>query len=142
MSVKPMAGSARSAPAIIPLTRSWDTFSSTSGLHLDDFAVPHLARSELDIEDIADLAELAWARGARVLDLLAFGDRFEAVDCVVDLHGIVVIGDLADVVADRRAARLAAFRHCKNRQVHVVVSLADVGVERVAFDQRLESSER
>src|SRR5437867_13243043 len=98
-----MAGTASTAPAIRPFRKSWKTFSSTSDLHLDDLSVLHLGGAERDLDDVAGVGEFAWARRAGILDLLAIRDGFQPVERVVDLHGGVVVGNLADVTADRGA---------------------------------------
>src|SRR6266404_4623475 len=136
-----MAGTASTAPAITPLATSWTTFSITSGLHLDDLAVANLIDAKLDLDDIADVAELARAGCAEVLDLVAGSDRFQPVERVVHFHTAVLVGNLADVIADGSAARLAAFGHGENRKIGVIVGLADVGIERIALDQGLEAIE-
>src|ERR1043166_3261567 len=101
--VKPMAGTASTAPAIRPLSESWRSLSNL-GLHLDQLAVPHLRGAERDLDDVADVGEFARAGGAGVFDLLALGDRLQSVERVVDLHGLVVVRDFANVVADAGAA--------------------------------------
>src|SRR5947209_12456671 len=106
--VKPIAGTASTAPAIRPLRESWTSFSKRSALRLGELAVLHLRGAERDLDDVADVGEFARAGGARILDLLAFGDRLEAVERVVDLHRAVVVGDLADVVAHAGAGRVLA----------------------------------
>ncbi len=91
-----------------------------------------------DFDDVAVVGELARTRSARILDLLAVGDRLQAVERIVDLRGRVVVRDLADVVADAGTARVLALGHREDRQIGVVVGLADEGVERIALHQRLE----
>src|SRR6476619_6820670 len=66
-----------------------------SHLHLGELAVLHLRGAERDLDDVADVGELAWAGGARIFDLLAFADRLQPVERIVDLHARIVVGDLA-----------------------------------------------
>src|SRR2546429_236396 len=136
-----MAGTARTAPAITPLATSWTSLSITSGLYLDDLAAANLIDAKLDLDDIADVAELARAGCTEILDLVAGGDRFQPIERVVRFHAAVVVGNLADVVADGGAARLAGLGHGENRKIGVIVGLADVGIERIALDQGLEAIE-
>src|SRR5262249_14369173 len=117
---------------------SWRSFSKRSALYLDELAVPHLRGAERDLDDVAYVGEFARAGGARILDLLALGDRLEAVERAVDLHRAVVVRDLADVVAHAGPARILALRHREDHKIGVVVGLANVGVERVLLHQRLE----
>src|SRR3954465_8068116 len=137
--VKPMAGTASTVPAIRPFSVSWTTFSSTSDLHLDQLSVLDLRGAERDLDDVAVLGKLARAGCARVLALLAVGYRLQAIERVVDLHGGIVVRDLADVVADAGAARILALGHPEDRQIGVVVGLANVGIERVALHQCLQA---
>src|SRR3954466_15509185 len=136
--VKPMAGTASTVPAIRPFSVSWTTFSSTSDLHLDQLSVLDLRGAERDLDDVAVLGKLARAGCARVLDLLAVGDRLQAIQRVVDLHGGIVVRDLADVVPDAGAGRVLALGHREDRQIGVVVGLANVRIERILLHQRLE----
>src|ERR1041385_7322437 len=71
-----------------------------SHLHLAELAVLDLVGAERDLDDVAVVGELARAGRARVLDLLALGERLEPIERVVDLHGTVVVRDLADTAAD------------------------------------------
>src|SRR5256885_17192305 len=111
-----MAGTASTAPAIRPFSESWRSFSKLD-LHFDQLPVLPLRGAERDLDDVADVGELARAGGARILDLLALGDRLQPVERIVDLHARIVVGDLADVVPNPGAGRVLAFGHREERQV-------------------------
>src|ERR1044072_1953588 len=136
--VKPMAGTASTAPAIRPFKVSWSVFSSTSDLQLDQLSILDRRGAERHLDDIAGVGKLARTGRARILDLLALGDELEAVERVVDLHARVVVGDLADVVPDAGPGWILALGHGQDRQIGMVVGLADEGIECVALHQRLE----
>src|SRR5208282_1920723 len=138
MVVKPMAGSARTAPAMTPLAKSWRILSITSRFDHDDLAVADLIQAEFDFDDVAVLVESARAGGTLVVDLLAIGDRLHPVGRIVDLDARI-IGDLPYGIADRGSARLTRLGHRQDREVHVVVGLADVCVELVALEHRLQA---
>ena len=89
--VKPSAGTASTAPTISPFTTSWRSFSVTSGGGGGLAALrwargtfksaprqscrPSPRGAELHLDDVAVVGELARPGGARILDLLAVGDR-------------------------------------------------------------------
>src|SRR5436309_14578143 len=111
-----MAGTASTAPAIRPLSESWRSFSKLD-LHFDQLPVLHLCGAERDLDDVAYVGELAGARSARIFDFLAVADRLQPVERVVDLHRLIVVCDLADVVLDPGAARVLALCHGEDREV-------------------------
>src|SRR3954453_14201043 len=82
--VKPMAGTASTAPAMRPFRESWRSFSKLSHLYFDQLPILHLRGAECDLDDVAVIGEFARSRSARILDLLALRDQLEPVERVVD----------------------------------------------------------
>src|SRR6185437_2193948 len=105
-----MAGVASIAPDITPFRTSWATSVSTPAplRHLDQLerAVVHPIETELAIGDVTDVCERARPTGTRVLDVLALLQRRQPIHSRIHNRAIAV-GDLADIVAERRAGGLA-----------------------------------
>src|SRR5262245_50796801 len=108
MAVRPMAGTARTAPAITPLTTSWVTSTRIGGIVIsgasedfqeDDLALVDPTVTEPAVQDVADLVEVAGTAGALVVDLLARAQDLEPLDGAEHLDPRA-LGDLAHVVAD------------------------------------------
>ena len=130
-----MAGTASTAPAIRPFSDELEDFFLKH-----DVMSPRRAASIIFIStDLPSFtcavrnatsmmlplsANLHGPDAPEILDLLAFGDQLQAVERVVDHRAAVVVRDLADVVADRRAGRFLALGHREDRQIGVVVGLA------------------
>src|SRR6185503_3692553 len=130
MAVKPMAGTARMVPATRPLTRSCATSVTRSEqLHqLEGALLGHIV-TDLAVDDVAGLGEVAGPAGALVVDLLALGQELEPLDGVVHLHP-TALRDLAHVVLDGGAGGLAfGLRDGENDQARVVVALAGVRIQ-------------
>src|SRR5687767_6519466 len=111
MAVKPMAGTASAVAAITPLTTSCGTSPSRAATRSGDLQKLELALlgllvSELRVEDVADLVELARPAGAVEIDGPALRDELQSLHGALDL-GARALRDLAHVVLDRGAARVA-----------------------------------
>src|ERR1700730_3267853 len=110
MAVRPMAGTARMAPAIAPLTTSCVSSTSTGGiarsgdLHQCELAAADLVVAELAIDDVADVGEVAGTACALVVDLLALREQLQSVDRAVDLRA-AALANLAHVVVDGDTCR-------------------------------------
>src|SRR5882672_4278238 len=127
-----MAGTARTVPAISPLTRSWSSSGNFQELEL---SLLGLLVSELRVHDVADLGEVARAAGALVIDRLALGQELEALDRALDLDARA-LRDLACVIADGGASRLAlGVRDGEDDQAHVVVGLARIRIDVVGAER-------
>src|ERR1700733_14713459 len=105
-----MAGVASIAPAITPFRTSWATSVSTPVplRYLDQLerAVVHPVETELAVGNVADIGKRAGPTGTRVLDVLALLQRRKPIHSGIHNRRIAV-GDLADIVAQRRAGGLA-----------------------------------
>src|SRR5450755_1651486 len=108
MAVRPMAGTARMAPAIMPLTTSCATSASNGGiarsgdLQQYELAAADLVIAELAVEDVADVGEVAGAARALVVDFLALRKQLQAFHRAVDL-GAAPLRNLAHVVVNASA---------------------------------------
>src|SRR2546426_5634585 len=98
-----MAGTARTVPAISPLTRSWSSSGNFQELELSLFG---LLVAELRVHDVADVGEVARAAGALVVHRLALGEELQSLDRALDLDARA-LRDLAHVIADGGARGLA-----------------------------------
>src|ERR1041384_6411929 len=128
IAVKPMAGTANRVPDTSPLITAWTTRSMRSGdLHQDRLARLDLLETELAVEDVALVVEVARSGRAGIVDLLARRNRLDAVDRVVDRLA-AALGDLADIVLDCGTGRVLGQRHGHQHHGHVVVDLAGVGI--------------
>src|SRR5436309_11037367 len=131
IAVKPMAGTARIVPAINPLRRSWSASANFQELELPLLG---LLVSELAVEDVADLGEVARPAGALVVDGLALRDELEALDGALDLDARA-LRDLAHVVPDRRAGGLAlGLRQGEHDEARLVVGLARIRIDVVGAE--------
>src|SRR5262245_947945 len=123
-----MAGTAKRVPETSPLISAWRTSSMRSGdLQQGELAALDLLVAELAGEDVALLVEVARAGGAAVVDLLAGGDRLDAVDGVVDRLA-ATLADLADIILDGDASGVLGLSHRHQRQAAMVVDLAGVRI--------------
>src|SRR2546423_4593384 len=128
-----MAGTARMAPAITPLTTSCVTSASNGGIAgSGDFQQYELAGidlvvAELAIDDVADVGEVARTARALVVDVLALCQELKAVDRAVDL-GAASLRDLANVVVDGDAGRGLGLGDGKAHEARPVRGLGFVGV--------------
>src|SRR5215471_17180914 len=132
MAVKPMAGTARMVPATRPFTTSCRICGSrgdpaSGDLQQLELALLGLLVAELRVEDVPRLGEVAGPARALVVDLLVLREELEPVDCAVHL-GPRPLGDLADVVFDGGARRLAGAGDGEAHEARVVVALRRVGV--------------
>src|SRR4051812_34414521 len=78
MAVRPIAGTASMVPAMRPLTISWSISlaiwrDGSDDLQKLELGARDLLVTELAVDDVADVGEIARAAGAFVVDLLAFG---------------------------------------------------------------------
>src|SRR5215475_11236449 len=132
MAVKPMAGTARMVPATRPFTTSCRNCGSRgrSGASGDlqqlELALLGLLVAELRIEDVPRLREVAGPARALVVDLFVLGEELEPVHRAVHL-GPRPLGDLADVVLDGGARRLAGAGNGEAHEARVIVALRGGG---------------
>src|SRR3954447_1176894 len=126
-----MAGTASTAPAIKPFKASWSVFSSTSDLQFSELPVLHLRGAECDLDDVAVVGELAGPGRARILDFLTFGGELQSIQRIVDHGAALVVGNLADVVANAGPGCILALGHGQDGQIGMVVGLADESIEHV-----------
>src|SRR5476651_2573118 len=128
IAVKPMAGTASSAPDTSPFNNAWRTSSMRSNdLHQNRLAGLDLFIQELAVEDIALVVEVTRPGGTRIVDLLAGRDRLQPVDSIVDRLA-AALRHLADIVLDDGAGRALPDRHGHQHHVHMVVDLAGIGI--------------
>src|SRR2546422_9773273 len=121
-----MAGTARTVPAISPLTRSWSSSGNFQELELPLLG---LLVAELGVHDVADVGEVARAAGALVVHRLALAEELEALDRALDLDARP-LGDLAQVIANGGAGRLTlGGRDGEQHQAHGVVGLAGMKID-------------
>src|SRR5450631_4066500 len=105
-----MAGTAKMAPAITPLTTSCVTSASNGGiagsgdLQQYELASADPAVAELAVDDVADVGEVAGPACTLVVDLLALCEQLQPVHRAVDL-GAASLRNLAHIVVDGNARR-------------------------------------
>src|SRR2546423_6164093 len=128
-----MAGTARMAPAITPLTTSCVTSASNGGIAgSGDFQQYELAGidlvvAELAIDDVADVGEVARSARAFIVDLLALCQELEPFDRAVDLAA-ASLRDLAHVVVDGDAGRGLGLGDGKADEARPIGGLGFVGI--------------
>src|SRR5215470_9997367 len=133
MAVKPMAGTARMVPATRPFTTSCRICGSrgrsraSGDLQQLELAFLGLLVAELRVEDVPRLGEVAGPARALVVDLLVLGKELEPIDRAVHLRPRP-LGDLADVVLDGGAGRLAGAGDGETHEARVVVALRGVRI--------------
>src|SRR5438093_4239949 len=126
-----MAGTARTVPAISPLTRSWSSSGNFQELEL---SLLGLLVADLGVHDVAHLGEVARAAGALVVHRLALAEELEALHRALDLHARP-LRDLAHVIADGGARGLAlGVRDREQHEAHVVVGLAGIRIDVVGAE--------
>ncbi len=86
MAVNPMAGMARTLPAMIPFAINWRTF--IPGPRSDDFdqldlAVFGFAVAEPAIDDVAFVVEVTRTTRTVVIDVLSVPEKLQTLDCRV-----------------------------------------------------------
>src|SRR6266568_6798494 len=103
-----MAGTARMAPAITPLTTSCAISAARGGIARSDnlqqrgLATGDLVVAKLAVDDVADIGKVAGAAGALIVDLLALRQQLQAFHGAVDL-GATALRDLAHAVVNAAA---------------------------------------
>src|SRR5450759_1191685 len=133
IAVRPMAGTARVAPDMAPLTTSCVTSASNgdiarSGyLHQCELASANLVVAELAVDDVADVGEIAGAARALVVDFLALRAQLQSVHRAVDL-GAATLANLAHVVVDGDACRRLRLGDGQRNQACPVGCLRLVGI--------------
>src|SRR5271156_2741006 len=111
--VNPTAGTAISAPDRRPFTTACSKLDSTASGYPQqpDMARLYLLVAEFAVYDVADRSEVAGAAGAVVINGLLRGDSLQPIGDIAHREPARRLADVADSVADRRAARLARRRH-------------------------------
>src|SRR5689334_12552549 len=134
IAVKPMAGTARMAPVMTPLTTSCRTCMArplrsrlSDNLQKLELAGFDLHVAEFATQDVANLGEVARAARALIVDVLSLADVLQAFNGTVDLLS-TPLGDLADIVAQRLAGGLPGVGDGERHDAHPVGRLTLIGI--------------